>query len=90
MNDPYATATRPRVVDAIIDGLVEVLGRDLPEVTEETSLITELGLDSTSVLDLLMSIEERLELELDSESLHMGHFATVGTLAAFVGAELEE
>jgi acyl carrier protein len=90
MNDPIATATRPRVVDVIIDGLSEVLGRDLPEVTGQTSLINELGLDSTSVLDLLMAIEERLDLELDTECLHMGHFATVDSLAEFVSAELEE
>lgn len=91
MNDTTATATAgPRVVEAIIEGLREVLGREMPEVTEQTSLIDELGLDSTSVLDLLMAIEERLDLELDTESLHMGHFATVGTLAAFVGSELEE
>jgi len=92
MNDNNATttATRPRVVDAIIDGLSEVLGRELPEVTGRTSLITELGLDSTSVLDLLMAIEERLGLELDTESLQMSHFATVDTLAGFVDSELEE
>lgn len=96
MNDNNATttttttATRPRVVDTIIDGLSEVLGRELPEVTGRTSLIAELGLDSTSVLDLLMAIEESLGLELDTESLHMGHFATVDTLAAFVVSEMEE
>jgi len=82
------TSARHHVVAAIIDGLSEVLHRDLEGIPVETSLITELGLDSTSVLDLLMTLEERLDFEFDTEDLNMAHFASVATLAEFVDAEL--
>jgi acyl carrier protein len=94
MTDTHTTAiagtsARPHVVTAIIEGLREVLHRDLERISVETSLITELGLDSTSVLDLLMTLEERLDFEFDTEDLNMAHFASVATLAEFVDAELE-
>lgn len=84
MSDIIAAPTRTPVVDAIVESLAEVLNQDLENVSEQTELFTELGLDSTGILDLLMALEDRLGIEFDGDQLEMGHFSTVGSLADFV------
>jgi acyl carrier protein len=70
----------------IAEALGGVLQRDLGDIGPETMLFDELGLDSTGVLDLMLKLEELLGIELDTDELEMGHFATVGNLARFLEA----
>ena len=72
------------VQDAVVRALSKVLGRDLHGVTAQTRLFEELNLDSTSVLELLMAIEEDLEVEFDPDGLKQEHFASVGSLSDYV------
>lgn len=74
------------VQNAVIRALSRVIGTDLPDVTAQTKLFDELALDSTSVLELLMAIEEDLGVEFDPDNLEMQHFATVGSLSEYVYA----
>lgn len=76
-------ADRASVVAAVLAALVEVLDRPLPEATEATRLFDDLGIDSTSVLGLLMNLEDTLDIEIDTDSLEQHHLETVGTLADF-------
>lgn len=76
-------AERAAAVTAIGSALGDVLDGELPEITEHTRLF-DLGLDSTSVLELLLQLEDALGREFDTESLQMSDFETVGTLADFV------
>ena len=80
--------TRDKVVTAIGSALGTVLDRELPELTETTRLF-DLGLDSTSVLELLLELEEDLDWEFDAENLRMDHVETVGALADFVSSTLD-
>ncbi|KLL12201.1 MULTISPECIES: acyl carrier protein [Protofrankia] len=85
-----ATATtvrRDRIVAAISSALIEILEYDLPEITEDSRLFDQLGLDSTGVFELLMRLEEALDVEFDTDNLEMGHFETVRSLADFVVSE---
>lgn len=66
---------------AALAGLVH---RDAAGLTPDTLLIEELGLDSMSVLELLMGLEERLGIEIDSDRLEPEHLATIGGLARFL------
>ncbi|MBD5785593.1 acyl carrier protein [Cellulosimicrobium terreum] len=75
---------RERVVSAIVEALSSVLGRALPDVTESTRLFADLDLDSTSVLGLLMALEDTLEMEVDPEALEQHHLESVGSLTDFV------
>lgn len=79
-----AASDRSQVVQAIVDALASVLDRSLPDVTESTRLFQDLDLDSTSVLGLLMALEDELDMEVDPESLEQGHLETVGTLTDFI------
>ena len=79
---------RTQIIAAIRDALGEVLQRDDVQVTEETRLFEDLHLDSTSVLTLLMALEDALGVEADPEALDMDDFRTVGTFADWVGNSL--
>ncbi|HEX6686251.1 MAG TPA: acyl carrier protein [Candidatus Limnocylindrales bacterium] len=80
---------RQTIVDRITEALSEVLKRDVSGATEDTRLIEDLQMDSTSVLELLMAVEDTLGFEVDPENLQMDDFKTVGTLADHVGAALD-
>ncbi|CAM5660759.1 acyl carrier protein [Streptomyces sp. HUAS 31] len=81
------TAERARFVDAVRKGLSEVLNKDVSGADEGVRLFDELGLDSSSALELLITIEEILDVQFDAEDLEMTHFETVGSLADFVASE---
>jgi acyl carrier protein len=78
---------RDAVLTAIGSALGDVLDGELPEITEHTRLF-DLGLDSTSVLELLLALEDALGTEFDNENLRMSDFETVGTLADYVSTQL--
>ncbi|MFJ9607752.1 acyl carrier protein [Kitasatospora sp. NPDC101176] len=81
------TATDAKYVDAVRKGLSEVLNKDVSGAAESVRLFDELGLDSSSALELLITIEEILDVQFDADELDMTHFETVGSLAGFVAAE---
>jgi len=80
------TLSRDRITEAIVTALNRVLD-DAPELTDDSRLFDEVGLDSTGVLELLMQLEELLDIEFDTDNLQMSHFATVRSLAGFVESE---
>lgn len=71
--------------DIIIAAISRVLGREVAGATAATRLFDDLGLDSTTALELLMQIEDDLGVVFETADLEMHHFQTVGTLAEFVG-----
>ncbi|WP_103502424.1 MULTISPECIES: acyl carrier protein [Streptomyces] len=79
-----AETTDQHLVTTVVSALSEVLGEPLPDATAQTRLFDELHLDSTSVLSLLMALEDALDLEVDPESLEQHHLETVGSLAGYV------
>ncbi|WNF28002.1 acyl carrier protein [Streptomyces sp. C11-1] len=78
---------RDKAVEAIGSALREVLGREIPGLHEDLRLFDQVGLDSSGVFELLMGLEERLGIELDTDQLEMSHFESVRTLADFLLAE---
>ncbi|MFE2753739.1 phosphopantetheine-binding protein [Actinosynnema sp. NPDC059335] len=89
MTESTTATSRERIVDAITTVLSEVLAYELPEVTEGSRLLDDLGLDSTGVYELLMELEEALEVEFDTDNLERAHFETVRSLTDFVAAEMD-
>lgn len=75
---------RHDVIHPITVALSEVLGRDLPDLPEETRLFEDLSLDSTTILELLMALEDVLGVVVDPDTLEPDHFTTLGTLADYV------
>jgi acyl carrier protein len=69
---------------ALKKALAEVLDKDLPELTPQTRLFTDLGLDSTSVIELLMTLEDTVGLQIDPDELTHEAFESVATLTDYV------
>ncbi|MFI0367307.1 phosphopantetheine-binding protein [Actinomadura sp. 1N219] len=90
MQNTSTTGPRGRVVGAIVTALAQTAGLAPDTIGEQSALFAELGLDSTTILGLLMALEEELEIEFDTDSLEQHHFETVGTLASFVVEQLAE
>ncbi|MFJ6215524.1 acyl carrier protein [Streptomyces sp. NPDC092296] len=72
--------------DALRDALATVLKKDLPELTPELRLFSDLALDSTSVIELLMALEDTLGLQIDPDQLTPEVFETVGALSEYIDA----
>ena len=77
-----------KIVSAIEQALSEALQRPISGMPEETRLFDDLHLDSTSVLELLMALEDAVGIEVDPESLDISDFKTIGTLADYVSDNL--
>ncbi|CAL9350773.1 acyl carrier protein [Streptomyces sp. enrichment culture] len=81
-------ATTHRDIAAeVIASLAAMVGREVAELSEETRLFDDLYFDSTSVLELLMRLEEDLGVEFDPETLQPADFEKVGSLVAYVRRE---
>jgi acyl carrier protein len=80
--------TRTDVLTSISIAISEVLHRELGDLTEDVRLFDDLNLDSTTVIELLMAIEDVLEITVDPDTLEPEHFTTVGALADYVISDL--
>jgi acyl carrier protein len=85
---PFDPALRAEIIDMTRDLLPRVLKREVTEFSENSALMEDLGMSSTTALELVLELEERLEREISVEDMGREHFATVGTLADYVAANL--
>lgn len=75
---------RSETVDHIRIALSSVLGREILDLTESSRLFEDLALDSTSVIELLMSLEDTIDLQIDPDDLEPDVFRTVGSLTDYI------
>jgi acyl carrier protein len=78
---------RTKLVSAVESALSEVLERDVTGLTDDTRLFEDMHLDSTSVLELLMALEDIAGISVDPETLDMDDFRSVGTLTSYMAAQ---
>lgn len=78
--------TRQRAFDCIVGLLPRVLGRELPAIAADTRLMAELGMRSSSMLELLLDIELALDIHIDVEDIDGPDMNSVGDLAGFVAS----
>ncbi|WP_020519777.1 phosphopantetheine-binding protein [Catelliglobosispora koreensis] len=87
---PVDPALRSQVVEHIFTLLPRVLKREVSTPTEEMNLMHDLGMSSTTALELVLELEEVLEREISVEDMNREDFDTVGTLATYVAGNLIE
>ncbi|MFE0190358.1 MULTISPECIES: acyl carrier protein [unclassified Streptomyces] len=75
---------RQQMVGTIQSALSGVLERDVPGVSEETRFFDDLHLDSTSILELLMALEEEVGFTVDPEEIDMDDFVSVATFIDYL------
>ncbi|MEI5035449.1 phosphopantetheine-binding protein [Streptomyces sp. S1A(2023)] len=71
---------RTEIIEALRSSIGAVTGRQDVDLTEDTRLFDDLDLDSTSMLELLVEIEEALQVQVDPDELEVVDLQTVGTL----------
>jgi acyl carrier protein len=64
--------------------LSAVLNREVTSMTWQSRLAEDLDMDSTSVIQLLMSLEDTMGLEMDLDNLGPGVFRTIGSLTDYI------
>jgi acyl carrier protein len=77
---------RTEITEHVRIALASVLNREIPALTEQLRLFEDLALDSTSVIELLMGLEDTIDLQIDPDELEPEVFRTVGTLVDYVQA----
>jgi acyl carrier protein len=81
-------ALRAQVLDNIVALLPRVLKREMTDADENSTLMEDLGMSSTTALELVLELEESLEREISVEDLGREDFDTVGSLANYVAGNL--
>ncbi|HLS91506.1 MAG TPA: acyl carrier protein [Limnochordia bacterium] len=74
------------VMDRVKELVVEQLGVDAEEVTEEASFIDDLGADSLDIVELVMAFEEEFDLEIPDEDAEK--IRTVGDAVEYIKSKL--
>lgn len=67
--------------------IVDKLGVDESEVTEEASFTNDLGADSLDTVELIMEFEKEFDISIPDEEAE--NIQTVGQAVAYVGKEAE-
>ncbi|WP_331724868.1 phosphopantetheine-binding protein (plasmid) [Streptomyces sp. NBC_00111] len=75
---------RQNVCTALENALTDVLERPITGLTGEVKLFDDLHLDSTTMLEMLMALEDSIGLVVDPEDLDADDFLSVDTFTDFV------
>ena len=70
------------VTQRVKDIIIEQLGVNADEVTEEASFIDDLGADSLDTVELVMALEEAFEVEVPDEDAEK--LTTVGAAVKYI------
>jgi acyl carrier protein len=79
---------REAIVRALETALTDVLERPVTGLRGEVRLFDDLHLDSTTMLEMLMALENSIGLTVDPEELDADDFETVDTFTDFVQSAL--
>jgi acyl carrier protein len=80
---------REEVVSALEKALTDVLDQPVADLKGDTRLFEDLHLDSTTMLEMLMSLEDSIGLVVDPEELDVDDFESVDRFTDFVLATKE-
>ncbi|MFD7923969.1 acyl carrier protein [Streptomyces sp. NPDC059740] len=75
---------RQHVVTALENALTDVLEHPVAGLTGDVKLFADLHLDSTTMLEMLMFLEDSIGLVVDPEELDADDFVSVDTFTDFV------
>lgn len=81
---------RNQLIQQVRVAIAEVLNREIPELTEDARLFEDLAMDSTSIIELLMGIEDATDIDIDPDELTPEAFTTVGALVDYLESSLRK
>ena len=74
--------------DRIKDVLVSKLQLNENEITPDSELVNDLGINSLELADLVMECEDEVDIEIDDNSIR--GFVTVGDVAKYLESVVKE
>lgn len=74
------------VIDTLRNILEAQLDIDPATITEETSIIDDLGADSLDMVELMMTVEEEFDITIQDSDAHL--FKTVGDVVNYIEANM--
>ena len=75
-------------LDKLKEIIADKLGVNEDEITMESTFIDDLGADSLDIVELIMSLEEELEIEIPDEDAEK--FKTVGDVVEYINSHSEQ
>ena len=75
------------IFDKVKEIIAEKLSVEISSLTMESTFVDDLGADSLDVVELIMSLEEELEMEIPDEDA--ADFITVGDVVEYIKAHNE-
>jgi acyl carrier protein len=79
------SALREQVMESIHVVVPKVLSLDAAvELSEQTRLMEDLGMSSTTTLELMLELEDALDVQIDVEEIEPSDLASLGALADFI------
>ncbi|HHV93149.1 MAG TPA: acyl carrier protein [Firmicutes bacterium] len=75
------------VLERVKEIVVEQLGVDPDEVTNDASFVDDLGADSLDLVELVMALEEEFDLEIPDEDAEK--ITTVGDAVRYIKDKIE-
>ncbi len=74
--------------DLLKEIIAEVLNVDAAEIKESTTFVDDLGADSLDVFQIIMGVEERLNIEVDTDAAEK--LSTVGDAVELIKKTVNE
>lgn len=68
--------------DKILGLIAEQFDKDVDDLTEDMTFIDDLNADSVDIVELVMSIEDELAIEIDDEELE--NLKTIGDVIEYI------
>lgn len=81
------TPIETRIKHMMVDRLFMKVAPD--EIEDDKSLVDHYDVDSVSLLELVVGIEEEFGVTVEDEEFDVDHFQTVAALATFVRTKLD-
>jgi acyl carrier protein len=79
---PVSTETLAKL-KAMVLGITQ-MKISLDQVSDSANLFNDCGLDSTSVVELVVALEQEFDITIDEDELDVDLFQNIGELARFV------
>ncbi len=79
-------STQDRIKDLIVEKVL--VGVNPEEISNDSELVSELGLDSIQIIGLIGGLEEEFDLVLEDDDLDFELFSTINNLAKLVDGKL--
>ncbi len=81
---------RSEITEQVRAALAAVLNKEMGDIDEDTRLFEDLAMDSTSVIELLMALEDTTDLVIDPDELDPTVFKTLRSLTEYVESSLSD